>query len=478
MRKLSIISTALTALLTLGLGACSHDDGITSYLSTPNPKSVSATVSTLSFNWAKVEGATQYGYELKNPAGTTVIEDVTNATQVTITGLEPATTYTLEVWAYADMKGKIGTSPAATIEGTTAATQQLAKPQLEVTLSAGTANVYWEAVPNATSYEYSYEDRGEEYSGSTTDCYLYLTGLTLDEHTVTVKAVSDMEEYTESDVASITFTVAHSESWTAQGKYTATHLGETFDVTLVAYDDGQYSLLNWYGIDGYNFDFKVEDDSHVVPLDTYKQTDEGEYMIPTGRYDQPYIYLSVSPSMVSSFQGSSMQGEMKLYTCNFRGSYDTYVWAPTAKELWRVSGVYTSHLTNESYPATMIAYEGDAYRIKAFYGVEGYDLAFTYSESAGMDITEYYGYYEDYGYWINTGLDDVYGLYLWPWNGYSYLNGTETAGAAYFYTAVDAWGYDTFTWGTETRAYSPRMQTGNALLRAPKTVKGIVPARK
>ena len=435
----------LAGMALMGLSACSDDNGVTSNLTEPTATNVATSVNTLTFKWNQVDQATQYGYELTDPDGKVVVEDVTNATSVTISDLQPNTTYTLNVWAYAKAYGSVGKSKIATLTATTAATEQLAKPELTVSVASGVATVSWDAVPNAEEYEYSYVDRGETVSGTTTDTYLQLSGLSLTEHTVSVTAVSSDAAFTRSETSSITFDVTRSEVWWVKGTYTSAHLGETYKVTLVYYDDDTYSLLNWYGEDGYNFDFRVED-SVIYPLDTYNVNALGEYEIPTGRFAMPVVYISTISPNQCTFTGDSSSGEMQIVTCNYNAMRDTFVWEPSQTELWSVDGQYTSHVTGETYNCRMVAYDDNTYCIFAFYGVEDYNLKFK-SNGTDFDIIEYYGYYESYGYWVNTGHAEYYGLYIWPFDGSCYIEGDQNSGSVHIYDAWDAWGYDVFTWG-------------------------------
>lgn len=445
MKYIKIYALSLCCLLGGAMMGCSDDDNdIKSSLTEPVVGQAAHSVSSLTFTWDKVAHATQYGYELADPQGEIVAADVTTAPAVTFTGLKPSTTYTLSVWAYSKVYGDTGSSKIATLTATTASTEQLAKPVLSVSVANGVAEVSWDEVPNADSYTYSYELNGEVVSETTSSTWVDIEGLQLAEYTVSVYASSSDEVYTASEVATITFSMTHTESWNVTGVYTSSHLGETFTPELVAYDDNTYALKSWYGVDGYDFDFRV-DDGIVVPYGAYSVNDHGEYIIPTGRTDISEIYIAVSGKNVSTFSGNSEKGEITIVTCNYSNSADTYVWVPARKELWTADGKYFSHETNQTYDATIVAYDDDSYTILGWYGVEGYDLRFKVA-SDGLEILEYYGQYDN-GLWINTGLDDVYGIYVWPWNNYSYMEGNRKGGTLYLYTMWEEWGYDTFIWG-------------------------------
>lgn len=445
MKYIKMYALSLCCLLGGAMMGCSDDDNdIKSSLTEPVVGQAAHSVSSLTFTWDKVAHATQYGYELADPQGEIVAADVTTTPAVTFTGLKPSTTYTLSVWAYSRVYGDTGSSKIATLTATTASTEQLAKPVLSVSVANGVAEVSWEEVPNADSYTYSYALNGEVVSGTTSSTRVDIEGLQLAEYTVSVYASSSDEVYTVSEVATITFSMTHTESWTVTGVYTSSHLGETFNPQLVAYDDNTYALKSWYGVDGYDFDFRV-DNGVVVPYGDYSVNDHGEYVIPTGRTDISEIYIAVTGKNVSTFSGNNEKGEIKIVTCNYSNSADTYVWVPARKELWTVDGKYFSHETNQTYDATIVAYDDDSYAILGWYGVDGYDLRFKVV-SDGLEILEYYGQYDN-GLWVNTGLDDVYGIYVWPWDNYSYMEGNRKGGTLYIYTMWEEWGYDTFTWG-------------------------------
>ncbi|MCM1356005.1 MAG: fibronectin type III domain-containing protein [Staphylococcus sp.] len=468
MKKIRFFAAALSCVISFGLFSCSDDDdALKSTLKEPVPATVAGSVSSLTFEWDKVDQATQYGYELTDQNGEVVKTDVTKTTAVKFTGLRPATTYTLSVWAYSKVYGDVGSSKIATLTATTASTEALAAPQLTATVAAGTATVNWEAVTNATTYAYSYsvpdKATGERnvVSGETSDTYIEISGLPLnEEYTVTVTAKSSNEVYTESEPASVSFTMTHTEAWTVTGTYTSAHLGTTFPVTMTAYDDNTYMLESWYGVNGYNFEFSVSGDGTVTPTGDYKTNSNGDYVIPTGVAEMPDVYLSMSN--VSTFSGNERSGQISIRTCNYGNGTDTFTWIPARQEIWRVTGTYHSHILNADYTETLIAYDDQSYTLEPFYGVGGYNLEFKIGTD-GMEIINYYGIY-DYGCWIETGIDDdeYWGIYIWPWENFSYMTGNSKSGAINFYTiaSVGDWGYDTFTWTSSDDSLSIDDLTG------------------
>ena len=119
-----------------------------------------------------------------------------------------------------------------------------------------------------------------------------------------------------------------------------------------------------------------------------------------------------------------------------------------------VNGLYFDAFGNTTSCQMTITPAG-AYTVKAFYGVEGYDLQFTVDQDGTLLIAN--AEVDDYGYYrIATGLegDNAYRrVYPYFYNGnyYSYLSGDEKGG--YFYFASyddqyneDSWAYDEFDW--------------------------------
>lgn len=460
MKKYIKLAVAAVCVLAFGLSACSDDDdAIKSVLKDPVLANVSESVSSLTFSWDKVEAATQYGYELADPEGNVVKTDVTKNNTVKFTGLRPATTYTLSVWAYSKVYGDVGTSKIATLTGTTASTEALAAPTLTAEVAAGVATVSWEEVPNATSYIYSYNAGGDkDVTGETSDLSVAISGLNIDrDYTVTVYATSSDEVYTDSEKATVTFTMSHTEAWRVEGTYTSSHLGKSFPVTMIAYDDNTYTLMAWYGVDYYNFDFSVDDKGVITPYGGFSKNSKGEYIIPTGDSKLPEVYLS--NDVPSTFSGDSHSGQINIHTCNYDTCIDTFVWEPARQEIWRVQGTYHSAVLGTEYTETLIAYDDNTYILEPWYGVPGNNLEFKVDPANHGSIDEILnaeGWYDN-GYWVNTGLDgnDDYGMYIWPGydadyeNECSYLSGNVLSGEIRLYVCglASGWCVDTFTWG-------------------------------
>ena len=73
--------------------SCDDDEVVKTPLGTTSISSANATVSSLTFSWEAVSGATQYAYELRDPDEALVKGDVTTGLTATFTGLRtPAPT--------------------------------------------------------------------------------------------------------------------------------------------------------------------------------------------------------------------------------------------------------------------------------------------------------------------------------------------------------------------------------------------------
>ena len=153
MKKIYSILFLLIA-VSLGFSSCSDDDVVKTQLEAPAISSDITKATSLSFNWQPVAGATQYAYELYDANDNRVLGDMTSGTTLIATGLEPTTTYTLKVWAYAALTGDKSTSPIATLTATTTAQTPLANPVPSASSANGGVTITWPEVENATGYSY------------------------------------------------------------------------------------------------------------------------------------------------------------------------------------------------------------------------------------------------------------------------------------------------------------------------------------
>lgn len=249
------------ALFISAMTGCSDDDSVT-----PLDKSDmivdDATYSSLTFRWGKVDGARQYSYQFAKSGSSTILETgLTKDNHITFTGLDHDTEYTLTVLAYAAVNSDHTTSEPIVLSARTTDLTTLESPQPAWSREANTVIVQWQAVDGARDYSYTLTDAdGNEIdSGSTYDTSVNFTQFATGQYTFSLVAQTTQEGYRNSAPAqiSIDFTREREELWRTAGKYTSALLNDTWDATLVAYDDNSYTLLSWYGTDGYNLEFPL-----------------------------------------------------------------------------------------------------------------------------------------------------------------------------------------------------------------------------
>lgn len=319
--------------------ACSDDTVEKTPLQSPVISEGSKTVSSLSFSWSPVEGASQYAYELYNGNNELVdsVAGMTTTTNLLVTGLEHNSTYTLKVWAYSPVDGNKTTSPIATLTATTNAPTQLnTLDNTEVNAGKRGVTVTWPAVENADTYKYSYATSdGSVVTGSTNTNSVTLNGLATGDYTLTIIASSNDENYSDSEPFSTTFSFVKAKevSWKVTGNYYSAALDKYFEAELICYDDGTYAINKPLGEEGYTFDFVVKDGA-VLPADT---EEIGWYAFNVSGAYYNYGYFG---SGYSSFTGDSTQGQIYFYNYLCNRADDSYA--------DNVSGTYYDYFTWES----------------------------------------------------------------------------------------------------------------------------------
>lgn len=358
------LSILLSLVCVLSLVSCKDDvDSVAkTQLNAPTLTTNAKTVSSLAFSWNAVEGATQYAYELYDASGKVVLGDVTTTTSVVATGLADNATYTLKVWAYAALTGDKSTSPIAELTETTNRIVPLANPNPTAETGNGSVTITWPEVENAASYSYSYVIDGETKSGSTTSNSVTLRGLTTGDYTVYVTAVSGEEAYSNSEPIAVTFhCVSKNELWRKAGKYYAANLDQYFDATIVAYDDGTYTIEAPYGEKGYDISFSVDETSTAITFTNASSTDEWGYSY-LYLNSQNYYIAAYTAGGYSSFEAGSNKdkGEVWFFTYLYDGQgnslgsygYDDFVWDSESEGGLTVDdlcGTYTSTDTGYDY---------------------------------------------------------------------------------------------------------------------------------
>lgn len=331
MKKIYQILFFCLLVASMGLTSCSSDDVEKTPLDAPTLAVGDTKVSSLAFNWQAVSGATQYAYELYDASDNVVLGDVTSATSMIATGLEPNSTYTLKVWAYADVKADKTTSPIATLTATTNAVKPLANPVPEAKAGNGGVTISWPEVEHATSYRYSYVNAdGENVQGETETNSVTLTGLPIGEYTITITATSDDEAYSDSEPIHLTFQRTKAEVWRKMGTYYSAGLDASFRAAIVAYDDGSYAIEAPFGEEGFEIGFTVPEGSEeIAPIAT--PDDYGYYSF----YTSSQYYVSIyCADGYSKFTGDEKEGEVWFYsyTYDYDGNqiganyYDDFIW--------------------------------------------------------------------------------------------------------------------------------------------------------
>lgn len=322
----------LLVMFCMGFSSCSDDDVVKTPLEAPTLSAGETKVSSLAFSWQPVAGASQYAYELYTADGDVVLGDVTSATSIIATGLQPSTTYTLKVWAYSPVSSDKTTSPIATLTATTNAVVPLEKPVPEAAMGNGGVTISWPEVEHATSYLYHYADAdGKEVSGETETNSVTLTGLPIGEYTIYITATSSDEAYSNSEPIALTFKRTKAELWRKTGTYTSVGLNKTFSADIVAYDDGSYSIEKPMGEEGYSIDFTVpEGGTEILPATTADSY--GYYSF----YASSQYYVSLyTGSGYSQFSGNEYAGEVWFYSYTYDydgnavgdGGYDDFTWS-------------------------------------------------------------------------------------------------------------------------------------------------------
>lgn len=368
MKKINIFAMLLSLACSCGVVSCNDDDDLKPALQSPVVTETAGAYNSLSFEWNDVPDAVQYGYRLSDTDGIAVNAGVTYEKSVTITDLQPATTYTLQVWAFASMDGDYSTPPAVTL---TATTDPLIKLNTPVGLELASQNgcsytATWNAVENASEYVYVVSDAegNTVLNGTTSDASVLLNGLESGDYTFTVYAEGH-GGYERGDAVSAAFTVDKPAEpiYTVRGTYYSDQLGESWPATMEAYADGSYSIKAFYGVEGYNLDFKVNesdaDDMFEILNGSQVVTDVNgvdyyTWQVPTGLSD-PSVLDSYPWYNYSYFEGDRTEGEVGIgnYYNNYSWGYDVFTWGGTSGSIVDdLVGTYDCHFTGWDYYIT------------------------------------------------------------------------------------------------------------------------------
>ena len=340
-------------LLSIGIfTSCKDEDPVTTPLQTPTGEVYKATVSSLTFHWENIKDATQYGYELMDPENNVVYGDVTTGTTATFTGLKDNTTYTLNVWAYSSFGSSFEKSSIATLTGTTPAIVQLATPKLSVEVNGG-ALATWEEVPNATHYVLTISiDGGTERSWDITGTEITIGNLSTGTYTVSLKAVSDDEAFSDSEVATVTFEIEKQEAWRVNGTFDD-GAGNKWDVTMIAWNNGTYTLKNWYNVEGFDLEFSVNDDTSINILNSYEPYLPNIWVNAGIEEDNGWVELYTATNgsdFYSSFAGSKAEGGSVWFYSYKTSGYAEFSWSGSGASLIdEIVGTYSQNGKGTDY---------------------------------------------------------------------------------------------------------------------------------
>lgn len=416
--------------------SCSDDDDtLNGKLDKTNAEVLSQSVSSLSFTWKAIKNASQYAYELSDPDKNLVESGVTTDLAASFTNLQPNTTYQLKVWAYGAYGSGYETSEPIYLTATTPAVVKLGMPEVKVVTSGATTTASWKSVEHAKKYEYYVKLKDSDKvleSGTVTDTEVALYGL-VGEYELGVKSLSTSEAYSDSEYDKVEFKVEKREVWRTVGTFND-GAGHTWKATIVAYSNDSYTILKWYGVEGYDLEFSVTSAGNVAVTNAYKDDGSWYYV----RTDATH-HLTINHTYHSSFSGNSTSGKMMIYN----GKDITFTWPVPVTESWRAEG--TCSIQGYNWKATLVAYSDGSYKLLKWYGNDGYDLAF----SVGSDgkPTFLNAVKEEGGwYYVKTAANSQLGLYPALQSTFS---GNKNSGSFSFYSTYSE--PFKFSWGGTTQ---------------------------
>ena len=416
--------------------SCSDDDDtLNGKLDKTNAEVLSQSVSSLSFTWKAIKNASQYAYELSDPDKNLVENGVTTDLAASFTNLQPNTTYQLKVWAYGAYGSGYETSEPIYLTATTPAVVKLGMPEVKVVTSGATTTASWKSVEHAKKYEYYVKLKDSDKvleSGTVTDTEVALYGL-VGEYELGVKSLSTSEAYSDSEYDKVEFKVEKREVWRTVGTFND-GAGHTWKATIVAYSNDSYTILKWYGVEGYDLEFSVTSAGNVAVTNAYKDDGSWYYV----RTDATH-HLTINHTYHSSFSGNSTSGKMMIYN----GKDITFTWPVPVTESWRAEG--TCSIQSYNWKATLVSYSDGSYKLLKWYGNDGYDLAF----SVGSDgkPTFLNAVKEEVGwYYVKTAANSQLGLYPALQSTFS---GNKNSGSFSFYSTYSE--PFKFSWGGTTQ---------------------------
>jgi hypothetical protein len=416
--------------------SCSDDDDtLNGKLDKTNAEVLSQSVSSLSFTWKAIKNASQYAYELSDPDKNLVESGVTTDLAASFTKLKPNTTYQLKVWAYGAYGSGYETSEPIYLTATTPAVVQLGMPEVKVVTSGATTTASWKSVEHAKKYEYYVKLKDSDKvleSGTLTDTEVALYGL-VGEYELGVKSLSTSEAYSDSEYDKVEFKVEKREVWRTVGTFND-GAGNSWKATIVAYSNDSYTILKWYGNEGYDLEFSVTSGGNVAVTNAYKDDGSWYYV----RTDATH-HLTVHHTYHSSFSGNSASGKIMIYN----GKDITFTWPLAVTESWRAEG--SCSVQGRNWKATLVAYSDGSYKLLKWFGNDGYDLAFSVASDGKPTFLN--SVKEEGGwYYVKTAENSQLGLYPAYQSTFS---GDKNSGSFAFYSTYSE--PFKFSWGGTTQ---------------------------
>lgn len=323
----------------MALSSC--EDEVKTPLATAQGGVTDVSYTSLAFKWNRVADAIQYDYKLTTADGNVSASGVTQENYIEISNLAPATEYTLSVLAYAALDGDHTTSAPLEIKATTLTTTPLASPVLNVDVEGRYAVVNWNAVSEAV--EYSYEltrDNEIQEEGSVTDTSLSFSALDPGSYVLTVTAVTSSDAYTDSETVA-SFHIVRNELWRVSGTYTSALIDGSWAVTMIAYSDDSYELVDWYNTNDNNLNFFIDkfsdDGTFEMSASEYEYNDDAEaFAVPAGRSGLPIVYVFPYDTKRFTMTGDENGGELVIAVKNRNSSVgspkrDRFVWGTNLK---------------------------------------------------------------------------------------------------------------------------------------------------
>lgn len=295
-----------------------------------------ASFNSLSFSWNRVKGAVQYSYQLsETESEDAVATGVTKGTSASFTDLKPSTDYTLTVLAYAPYDSDFTTSEPVVLSARTSDLVAVGKPVLEIDRDVNTVYVMWDWVDNADSYQWwLYDAAGNlQDSGETADYYVTFKNLRDGSYTCNVKAKTTASGFKDSETSAIDFDFVREgvEVWRKVGMYSSSLLEDEWKATIVAYDDGSYTIESWYGVEGRDFTFSLDEQNALVC----------ESVVPTGLSAPSEVTVAASESLMS---GDQYNGSVSISVSDGSNSgTDTFTWVTVSCTIDDICGDWVLH---------------------------------------------------------------------------------------------------------------------------------------